>query len=73
MTGLPLSFCGHAWAVWAATEKSGCANKENIQKAVFRLTKNADGTIDAIAFVRSKDGKEGAFKVKATQAPSYSR
>ena len=48
-------------------------NKENIQKAVFRLTKNADGTIDAIAFVRSKDGKEGAFKVKATQAPSYSR
>ena len=48
-------------------------NKENIQKAVFRLTKNADGTIDAIAFVRSKDGKEGAFKVKATQATSYSR
>ena len=25
MTGLPLSLCGHAWAVWVATEKSGCA------------------------------------------------
>ena len=26
MTGLPLSLCGHAWAVWVATEKSGCAS-----------------------------------------------
>ena len=40
-------------------------NKENIEKAVFKLTKNADGSIDALAYVRSKDGKEGMFKVKA--------
>ena len=37
---------------------------ENTQKAVFRLCKDADGNIFAIAFVRSKDGKEGMFKVK---------
>ena len=43
---------------------------ENIEKAVFKLTKNADGSIDALAYVRSKDGKEGAFKVKAKPAPS---
>ena len=46
---------------------------ENIQKAVFRLCKEADGGIFAIAFVRSKDGKEGMFKVKAKPAPTYSR
>lgn len=46
---------------------------ENTQKAVFRLCKDADGNIFAIAFVRSKDGKEGAFKVKAKPAPTYSR
>ncbi len=46
---------------------------ENIQKAVYRLCKEADGGIFAIAFVRSKDGKEGMFKVKAKPAPTYSR
>ena len=46
---------------------------ENTQKAVFRLCKDADGNIFAIAFVRSKDGKEGAFKVKAKPAPSSTR
>ena len=46
---------------------------ENTQKAVFRLCKDADGNIYAIAFVRSKDGKEGAFKVKAKPAPANSR
>lgn len=46
---------------------------ENTQKAVFRLCKDADGNIFAIAFVRSKDGKEGMFKVKAKPAPTYSR
>ena len=46
---------------------------ENIQKAVYRLCKEADGSIFAIAFVRSKDGKEGAFKVKAKPAPANSR
>ena len=43
-------------------------NSENIQKAVYRLCKDADGNIYAIAFVRSKDGKEGMFKVKAKPA-----
>lgn len=43
-------------------------NSENTEKAVFHLTKNDDGTIDALAYVRSKDGKEGAFKVKAKPA-----
>ena len=46
---------------------------ENIQKAVYRLCKEADGGIFAIAFVRSKDGKEGMFKVKAKPAPANSR
>lgn len=46
---------------------------ENIQKAVYRLCKEADGSIFAIAFVRSKDGKEGMFKVKAKPAPANSR
>ena len=45
-------------------------NSENIQKAVYRLCKDADGNIYAIAYVRSKDGKEGTFKVKAKPAPS---
>lgn len=49
-------------------------NSENIQKAVFRLCKDADSNIYAIAFVRSKDGKEGMFKVKAKPAaPSSAR
>ena len=48
-------------------------NSGNTQKAVFRLCKDADGNIYAIAFVRSKDGKEGAFKVKAKPAPANSR
>ncbi len=46
---------------------------ENIEKAVFKLTKNADGSIDALAYFRSKGGKEGAFKVKAKPAPANSR
>lgn len=46
---------------------------ENTQKAVYRLCKDANGNIFAIAFVRSKDGKEGMFKVKAKPAPSNSR
>jgi len=49
-------------------------NSENIQKAVYRLCKDADGNIYAIAYVRSKDGKEGMFKVKAKPAaPSSAR
>ncbi len=48
-------------------------NSENIQKAVYRLCKDANGNIFAIAFVRSKDGKEGMFKVKAKPAPANSR
>ena len=43
-------------------------NSENIQKAVFRLCKDANGNIFAIAYVRSKDGNEGTFKVKAKPA-----
>jgi hypothetical protein len=46
---------------------------ENIEKAVFKLTKNADGSIDALAYFRSKGGKEGAFKVKAKPAPPSAR
>ena len=46
---------------------------ENIQKAVYRLCKDANGNIFAIAYVRSKDGKEGMFKVKAKPAPANSR
>ncbi len=45
-------------------------NSENIQKAVFRLCKDANGNIFAIAYVRSKDGNEGTFKVKAKPADS---
>ena len=46
---------------------------ENTQKAVYRLCKDANGNIFAIAYVRSKDGKEGMFKVKAKPAPANSR
>ena len=48
-------------------------NSENTQKAVYRLCKDANGNIFAIAYVRSKDGKEGMFKVKAKPAPANSR
>jgi hypothetical protein len=37
---------------------------------VFRLCKDANGNIFAIAYVRSKDGNEGTFKVKAKPADS---
>ena len=37
MTGLPLSLCGHAWAVWVATEKSGCALQEQYDNSVLQI------------------------------------
>ena len=39
-------------------------NQENLEKAVFKLTRNADGTLSTIAYCKRKDGKVGMFKAK---------
>ena len=39
-------------------------NQENLEKAVFKMTRNADGTLSTIAYCKRKDGKVGMFKAK---------
>ena len=39
-------------------------NQENLEKAVFKMTRNADGTLSTIAYCTRKDGKVGMFKAK---------
>ena len=43
-------------------------NQENLEKAVFRMDRNADGTLSVIAYCKRKDGKVGMFKAKTKKS-----
>ena len=59
MTGLPLSLCGHAWAVWVATEKSGCASAAKLQADVLSLSLGRDGHLRQFVAVFFRVADEG--------------
>ena len=48
-------------------------NQDNLQKAMFKLYKNDDGSMSCIAFFQAKDGKTGMFHVKAKQPAQNAR
>ena len=43
-------------------------NQENLEKAVFKMTRNSDGTLSVIAYCKRKDGKVGMFKAKTKKS-----
>ena len=43
-------------------------NDENLEKAVFRMDRNSDGTLSVIAYCKRKDGKVGMFKAKTKKS-----
>lgn len=43
-------------------------NQENLEKAVFRMDRNSDGTLSVIAYCKRKDGKVGMFKAKTKKS-----
>ena len=56
-------------AGWEAENNMIEFNDENLSEAKFYLTDNGDGTMTALAYMKSKDGHEGYFKLKATASP----
>ena len=48
-------------------------NQDNLQKAMFKLHKNDDGSMSCIAFFQAKDGKTGMFNVKAKEPAQNAR
>ena len=43
-------------------------NADELTEAKFLIKANADGTMSALAHLKSTDGHEGWFKLKATKA-----
>ena len=44
-------------------------NADDLTEAKFMIKDNGDGTMSAIAYLKSTDGHEGWFKLKATKSP----
>ena len=44
----------------------------DLDQALCKLTQNPDGSVTALAYFRTKDGKEAYFKMKATRKASWS-
>ena len=56
-------------AGWEAENNMIEFNDENLSEAKFYLTDNGDGTMIALAYMKTNDGHEGYFKLKATPSP----
>ena len=56
-------------AGWEAENNMIEFNDENLSEAKFYLTDNGDGTMTALAYMKTNDGHEGYFKLKATPSP----
>lgn len=56
-------------AGWEAPNNMIEFNDDNLTEAKFMIKDNGDGTMSAIAYLKSTDGHEGWFKLKATKSP----
>ena len=56
-------------AGWEAPNNMIEFNDDNLTEAKFMIKDNGDGTMSALAHLKSTDGHEGWFKLKATKSP----